>query len=158
MALDNLNDLVTIEKPKWTLFQKIVLGIEIALAFIALIGILFKIASFPRASEMIIISLTSLSVFYVLFPIPLFRSKKVGGHILGHIAGLALFVVLIGALFKIEAWPYANEMYISAIFSFLPMVATLIILMAINFKDIEKRNFYLRIGLRYLIIVLILKF
>ena len=75
-----------------------------------------------------------------------------------YVAGLFLFVAIIGALFKIQSWEYNLEMHIIANLALPPMTLLLLILIAINFKDKDKRNLYLRIGLRYLIIWLILIF
>ncbi len=158
MVLDELKDLEKPAKSKLSIFQNIAAFIEIGLGGLTMIGVLFKVASFPRASEILIIALTSLSVIYAILPILLFKSKKIGGHLLSHAAGLGLFVVLMGALFKIESWPYAQEMIISATFIFIPLVLLLIILSAINFKDKERINFYLRIGLRLLLVLILFAF
>lgn len=158
MILDNLDDLNLPVKIKFTWFQKIALGCEIALAFLGFIGIILKLQSSVISSDIIVFSFLSLSALYVLFPIPLFRSKKIGGHILVYVAGFFLFVVIVGILFKIQSWEHNSEMQIIANLSLPPMIFTLLLLFVINFKDKDKRNLYLRIGLRYLIIWLILIF
>lgn len=158
MALDNLEELNIPTKTSLSAFQKTALFLEIALFILGLIGIFFKIQSFPYAAEMIIISFTGLSSVYVFLPIFVFRSKKIGGHLLSHITGFFLFFALMGALFRIESWPYGGEMQIIAAFVVPPMLVLLILLSVINFKDKDKINIYLRIGLRYLIAIILLKF
>ena len=125
---------------------------------IFLIGVVLKKASLPYASELLIISLTGLGLLYLLLPILIFRTQKAGGHLLAYFAGLVLSVALMGALFVIESWPYGNEMRISAELALIPLAILLIVLMAMNYKDIEKRKVYLRIGLRFLILFLFFKF
>lgn len=156
MILDNLDDLNLPVKTKFTWFQKIALGIEIALAIIGVIGISFKLQSLPRGSELTIISFTLLTLIYTLLSVSIFRSKKTWEHMFSLIAGLILSFCVMGALYNIENWPNANEMHVSAIVASMGIIALLIVLFAKNFKD--KRNLYLRIGLRYLIIWLILIF
>ena len=158
MALDNLEELNQPVKAKLTLFQRVVGIAEIVLSVLTLIGIFLKFHLFPFEAEIIIISLLGLSFLYVFLPIFLFRSKKIGGHILSHIAGLCLFIALMGTLFKIENWEYSNEMYISGMVVFPPIFALLLLLMGINFKDKQKLFFYLRIGLRFLIVFTFLNY
>ena len=158
MILDNLTDLEQSVKPKRTIFQKIAMIIEIGLCIFLGIGIFFKLESFPYASEFLILSMTSLAGLYMVFPIPLFRSSKIWEHILAHLSGFALAIALIGALFRIESWPYASEMQIMAFFLLIPLLIGLSLLIAINFNDNEKRAFYLRIGLRCLILFLVFNF
>jgi hypothetical protein len=158
MTLDNLTELTPTPKSKLFIFQRIALGIEIALASIGLIGILLKTQSWAYASEILTISFMGLSLIYVLFPILIFKSKKAWGHVLVHVAGLFLFVIIIGALFKVQSWTYAREMIITSIFTFPPIITLLLILIAINFREKDKLNLYLRIGLRLMIILIILLF
>ena len=82
MALDNINDINQPIKSKLGIFQTIALVIEIALFALLLIGFLFKIQSFPYASEMIILSILGLSGVYFLLPILVFKSQKASGHLL----------------------------------------------------------------------------
>jgi hypothetical protein len=157
MALDNINELNQPTKSKLGIFQTITLVLEIALFALLLIGFLFKIQSFPYASEMIILSILSISGIYLLLPILLFKSQKIGGHLLSHFAGLILPIALIGALFKIESWPYAQEMVIMAQLVLPVLVVLLCLLAAINFKEKQRLYLYLRIGLRVLVLILLFK-
>ena len=158
MILDNLTDLEQAVKPKRTIFQTIAMIIEIVLGVFLGIGVLFKLQSFPYASEFLILSMTSLAGLYMAIPIPLFRSSKIWEHILAYISGFALAIALIGALFKIESWPYASEMLIVALFTLVPLLIGLALLIVVNFNDTEKRAFYLRIGLRCLILFLVFNY
>ena len=80
------------------------------------------------------------------------------GHILAHFAGLTFFVALMGILFIIQSWEYASEMRISGELILPPLIVTLIVIFAINFKDKDRLKVYLRIGLRLLILFLFFKF
>lgn len=148
MALDNLNDLNLIEKPKINLFQKLALSIEIALLVLGIVSFFVFPTLLPR---IIIIILIGSSFLYVFLPILLFKSKTGKGHIFSHIVGLLLFMFFVGLLFRIASWPYASEMQIIAL---VPMVILLILLVIVNFKEKDKLDFYLRIGLRFIIMLM----
>ena len=158
MPLDDFNDLSTPRPTGLAVLQKIALGLEIVLFIFAAIGLFFKIMSFPYANEMLIVSFTSLPMIYLVLPILLFKSKKGAAHLLAHLVGIFLFVAIISALFKLMSWPLGNEMALSALYFSIPIGLTLIVLTAVNFKHQEKRNFYLRMGLRYLVVLLLFLF
>jgi hypothetical protein len=158
MALDNLNELNQPIKSKLLIAQKVVTVIEIAFAFLALVGFIFKKASFPYASEMITISFTGLSCLYVFLPILVFRSKNKIQYLIGQAAGIFLFIAIMGALFTIQSWPYASQMRYISSWSLPFMLVLLIILIVIKFKEEEKLNFYLRIGLRILLLSMLFNY
>jgi len=143
-------------KPRLHPVQKIALGIEIGLAIFVVLGFLFKIMSFPFADELLILSMTSLPILYLFTPIFLFRGKKIVDHLLAHLAGLILTVELISILFKWMTWAYWQEMHQIALFLHLLFTAVLFFLLIINHKQQEKRKFYFRIALRFLIILILL--
>ena len=156
MPLDDFNNLSTPRPTGLAVLQKIALGFEVVLLVLAGIGLFFKIMSFPYANELLIVSFTSLPMIYLFLPILLFKSKKGAAHLLAHLVGVFLFVAIISVLFKLMSWPFGNEMTLSALYFSIPIGLTLIVLAFVNFKDQEKRNFYLRMGLRYSIVVLLL--
>jgi hypothetical protein len=153
MAIDNLEELNQPIKTKMTLFQKIVQTLEIVL-LAPFFGSRFFIGSsfdFDYRSEIIITSFIFLSFVYVFLPIFLFRSKKIGEHFAAHFAGFLLFLSVIGFLFRIESWPYGREVETIPLLLFPIMVVSLMI---INAKDKDKINFYLRIALRFVVILM----
>lgn len=130
---------------------------EIFLATFMALGILFKIMSFPFAGELLILSMTSLAMFYLVTPILLFRGKKVVDHLFSHLAGLILLVMLISVLFKWMTWAYWQEMRLAALSWSLPFTVILLVLLLIA-KQPEKRGFYARIALRILVALPLLVF
>jgi hypothetical protein len=138
-----------------TIFQKIVFGVELLLITIGLLGVFFKVKSWAYANEMLTIGFLGLGFLYLLIPFPLFRPQQVGGYILSYFGGLVLFMILTGELFVIQSWPYAQEMRMASWTFITPLIATLLILCVINFKDKTKLYLYLRIGLRLVLALLV---
>lgn len=153
MPLDDFNDLSTPRPTGLEVLQKIALGFEIVLLVLAGIGLFFKIMSFPYSNELLIVSFTSLPMIYLFLPILLFKSKKGAAHLLAHLVGVFLFVAIISVLFKLMSWPFGNEMALFALYFSIPMGLLLSVLAVVNFKDQKKRNFYLRMGLRFVLVV-----
>lgn len=158
MPLDDFSNLSTPRPTGLAVLQKIALGLEIVLLVFAALGLFFKVMSFPYAGELLIISFTSLPMIYLFLPILLFKSKKGAAHLLAHLVGIFLFVAIISVLFKLMSWPLGYEMTLSTLYFSTPIGLTLIVLTAVNYKDQEKRNFYLRMGLRYLVVLLLFLF
>jgi hypothetical protein len=150
MLLDDFKEDKIFKSEPLTIFQKIVLFIEIVILMT------FSI-SFFRAREIFadvfMLTIYGAILLYIFCPILLFRSKTIKGHIFSHIAGLLLFSFFIGLSFKISSWPHAYEILLFSIF---PMSALLINLLISHSKDIEKVNFYLRIGLRFIFMMIVL--
>ena len=150
MAFDNLEELEQPIKTKKTLFQNVVQTVEIFLFILYFVSLRFRLDSFGYQAEFMVLSFFGLSLLYVFLPIFLFRSKKMGEHFAAHFAGLLLFLSIIGTVFRIESWLYAYQMQLISACLFPFMV---ILLMLINAKDKDKINFYLRIALRFLVIL-----
>ncbi len=158
MPLDNFNDFPTPRTTGLAVLQKIALGLEIVLLVFAAIGLFFKMMSFPYANELLVLSFTSLPMIYLVLPILLFKSKKWAAHLLAHLVGIFLFVAIISLLFRLMSWQLWYEMVLSTLYFSIPIGLTLIVLTAVNFKHQEKRNFYLHMGLRYLVVLLLFLF
>jgi hypothetical protein len=151
MAIDNLEELNQPTKTKMTLFQKIVQTAEIGLLILACISFFFRASSFDYQAEFMMISFLGLSFLYIFLPVFLFRSKKIGEHFAAHFAGFLLFLSIIGFLFRIESWPYGRQVQTIPLLLFPIMVVSLMI---INAKDKDKINFYLRVTLRFVVILM----
>lgn len=158
MPLDDFDGLPTPQPTGLVVLQKIALGFEIVLLVLAGIGMFFKLMSFPYANELLVLSFTSLPMIYLVLPILLFKSKKWAAHLLAHLVGIFLFVAIISLLFRLMSWQLGYEMVLATLYFSVPIGLTLIVLTAVNYKDQEKRNFYLRMGLRYLVVLLLFLF
>jgi hypothetical protein len=153
MPLDDFTDLSTPQPKGLAVLQKIALGLEIVLLVFAAIGLFFKVMSFPYADELLVLSYMSLPMIYLCLPILLFKSKKGAEHLLAHLVGIFLFVAIISVLFKLMSWPMGSEMALLALYFSIPIGLTLILLTVVNFKDQGKRYFYLRMGLRFVLVL-----
>lgn len=78
---------------------------------VILIGVLFRLQSWPYASEMITTSLLSIGFIYALYILCL---KNVSGivKLILFINSLFTGVLAIGMLFRIQSWPYGSELVI----------------------------------------------
>jgi len=90
----------------------------------------FSISSFfwenPFQYTSLIIMITGLLlvIFYLVNPIIRFVKKESGGWLsfLYFIQNLFLIIFLLGMLFKIESYPYANEMILTGFLSFILLI------------------------------------
>ncbi len=81
-----------------------------------IIGALFKIQSWPYASELLTIGtlfFLFVSILFVIFRAILEKSLATFAQSFLGLAGLNL--IIIGALFKIQSWSYANEIRITGL-------------------------------------------
>ena len=124
---------------------------------ILVIGILFYLLGYPFSSMITITSLFGLSCLYFYFGFALFNNisfrkifKKESykdistWRIIGAICtGISVSIVLLGIMFKIFRWPFANQLLIIG-------VAFLNVIFVIGFVKIikEKRLFYKRLLVR----------
>lgn len=96
--------------------------IEIVLGLSALISAILNLFDYPMSTQLLLVSIGNLSIFYMYFSIPLFnkipfremfsRSSYTGIsklRIIGSLAlGLSFSASLIGLLFKLMIWPNAD--------------------------------------------------
>ena len=156
MPLDNFNDFSTPQPKGLAVLQKIALGLEIVLLVVAGIGMFFKLMSFPFADEVIVFSLISLSMIYLVLPILLFSSKKSIEHLFAHFFGIYLCSALISVLFKLMNWPLGYDVASSGWYLSLMIGLLLIFLIIINFKNLEKRKSYLLVGIRFVLVLILI--
>lgn len=152
MPLDDFTDLSKPKPIRLPRPQKIALLIEVALLFFSGIGMLFKVMSFSFADELIVFSLISLSMIYLVLPILLFNSKKGAEHLLAHFFGLYLCMAFTSVLFNLMSWPLGYDM----VYFSIPTGLVLSFLTAFYFKKPEKRKFYLHMGLRFVLVLILL--
>lgn len=151
MILDDFEDFSTPGPSGLPRPQKTALFIEFVLLIFSGIGMFFKVMSFPFAGELIAFSLIGLSVVYLVLPILLFNSKTVAEHLLAHFFGIYLCLALMIVLAKLMSWPWGYDMASSGLYLSIAIGLVLIALIIANFKNIEKRKFYLLMGLRFVL-------
>jgi hypothetical protein len=101
--------------------------ISIIAIILLLLGGLFKVESWEGASEMLIAGFSFLALLVIIYIVTDVNQEKKqitlskGLIILGGILGAILFVL--GALFRVESWPWASEMLIAG-FSLILLVLT----------------------------------
>jgi hypothetical protein len=103
-------DAPILPEKKSNLIQKFFLTIEGLLWLAMLPVLLFILESWEGGSQGLIIVQTALATLYMIFPIFLFGSKGWLRGIGSHLVGLALAIVCIAWVFKLESWPYRIEM------------------------------------------------
>lgn len=93
-----------------------------------LMGILFKIQSWPYASEFLTVGIMSMCLFLILIPNVEIRKYKAKGeiHLLVTLIGLAMIIGYMGILFNIESYPYANELITAALMLIIPILGWMI--------------------------------
>lgn len=77
--------------------------------FIALAGGVFKLLHYPGANFMLIIGLSSLSLYHILraFDTPILERQAIMLH---YVRNISKAVLLIGILFKMMHWPGSANM------------------------------------------------
>lgn len=106
-----------------------------------LMGILFKVQSWPYASEFLIAGIMSMWLFFILIPNVEIRKYKAKStiHLLVTLMGFVLVIGYAGVLFRIEAYPYANELLTVGLVLILPILGWML------FKIWRsKEHFYLK--------------
>ncbi len=119
------------------------------IVMLVLIGVAFKLESYPYASEFLIIGLTSIWPFFILIPNVEIRKYKANflAHLLVSLIGIGLTIGYMGVLFSLEAWPYANELHIISMLLCLPIFISLIIMSR------DQKYFYLKYYLPQLLLI-----
>lgn len=80
---------------------------ERVLTFTALIGLIIKFLHYPGGAELMITSLSSLSIIYFPCAFYFFSEKKIANQNIALTipSGLIFSMILIGVLFKLQFWP-----------------------------------------------------
>lgn len=108
---------------------------------LCLIGIMFKIQSWPYAAEFLIAGILSMCLFFILIPNVEIRKYKAEGamHLLVTLMGLAMIIGYMGIMFRIESWPYGSEFITAATVLIIPILGWIL------FKIWRsKEHFYLK--------------
>lgn len=128
--------------------------IELILGVIAIIGIVLKLFHIPGGAALTILSLLTLSVFYYVFSFALFNGIRLRDifkkeayketnvrRIIGAIlTGFDISTIIIGGLFKLQAWPGADVELLTGL-----VIAVIILIIAAIFYSRSKAEFYKRI-------------
>jgi len=96
-------------------FQRAFAIIEILLWGIALVGMLLKYESWEGGSELLILSISTLIMLYLVAPILVFGSNGWRRHLGSHATGIALALAISAFLFKFLRWQGAIELAILAV-------------------------------------------
>lgn len=80
--------------------------------YIAFVGILFKVSSYPYASELIILSFMSFSFAYLIYVL-LLRDVSIPIKAILSINSFAIGVLILGVLFSVESWSYSQELMVA---------------------------------------------
>lgn len=99
-------------------------------AAIIIIGALFKIQHWPFADVLLIISLLSIPIIYTLY----FFTTKKEYTVIAFLKLVFVFTWILWRLFRVEHWPYADELQIAS------EIALLIILVAFILPNYKKLN------------------
>lgn len=99
-------------------------------AAIIIIGALFKIQHWPFADMLSIIGLFSIPIIYTLY----FFTTKKEYTVIAFLKLVSVFTWILWRLFRVEHWPYADELQIAS------EIALLIILVAFILPNYKKLN------------------
>lgn len=128
--------------------------VEIVLAGLAFIAILFKLFTIPLGGLIFVLSLTTLSLVYFFGGFLLFNDigiRKLGSkqpfkdvtaaQMVGSIfLGFTLSLLAIGLVFKLQLWPLASRILIPGIFTLTAMVIAAMIAAAMSKKLFTKSS------------------
>lgn len=90
---------------------KIALGIWNAVQLITFsIGLFFKIQSWPYASELVSLSTLAIALYYLILPFVESTTLKSMRFATLMFFGLGGAIFFVGALFKIQSWPFASQL------------------------------------------------
>lgn len=138
--------------------------IEIIFGLTALIAAILSLFDYPMSTQLLIVSIGNLSIFYMYLSIPLFnaiparkmfsRASYEGiskGRFIGSLAlGLTFSAALIGLLFKLMIWPNALVEMLIALLGLLIALAV-----SIQRYRLKKDSFYLGVFKRIAIFLIL---
>lgn len=133
---------------------------EIILASIAFLGLITGLFWIPFSSELLILSLSALSILYLWFSFALLngiRLRDVGkkqsfAAISGRriaisiVAGISFSIAVIGLMFKFMRWPNAHQMLLMGVVP-LVVIGSISIIKFISTKDAYYKKMLIRIGI-----------
>lgn len=144
------------EKPpynKW--LRGIAIGLEIALWSISALGLLFKAESWEGGSELLVLSFSMLSLFYMLFTF-LVTGARGWRQILGSVgAGITYSMLLLSVLFIRENWVGGWEMRITALLPGGIILLAGLYFLVRNRQTGKKTGYYWNILIRLAIMMLL---
>jgi hypothetical protein len=65
-----------------------------------------------------------------------------------YLFGVGFFLLLIGGLFMLQSWPYGHEMQTVAYIAMPFMTVSALIMLLVNYKNLQWRNFTIHILVR----------
>ncbi len=115
-------------------------AVEISLLFVILGLFLLKIFNMSYSSELLTLGLLSLSPLYMIGGWFLFKEKNQYSAI-SILTGFAFGFSLIGSLFKVQSWPFADEMLTFAVAAFVILLIATVVLYFLNNGSEEINQF-----------------
>jgi len=129
--------------------KKLEIGIFIAI----IIGLVLKLLHLPGTGILLVILLSTLSIFYLGGSWYLFKQEKQNLPI-SIITGLVFSIAMVGILFKIQIWPGAKGMLSIANIGIIIMFLTSGLLYSLT-KDIDMKQYYKTMLMRLLMITVL---
>lgn len=129
--------------------------IEAFFGLIILMGLFFKFESWQGASELLILGISSLMMFYVVMLWAIAGSRSLLQGFLTVPVAIAMMFGLASMVFRWESWEFASEM---AIIGFPVLLAGLVltaVLMAILYSKSGNKPYYWHILIRLLLVTLL---
>lgn len=121
----------------------------------ASLGIFFKFQAIPKGSELVTVGFTTYASLLVAIPFLIFQGRGIWQILLSYVTGAGFFVLLMGILFKIQNWPYAREMFTTAVFTLPILLGLSILYFFIDLSNKQTRNFCAHIIVRILCIMML---
>ncbi len=112
------------------------------------IGYIFKIQSWVYGEEIITWSILFYAALLFFLPSLVVQGKGVWQNIISYFLGFGFFALLMGGLFEIQSWQYAQEMVIVATFVMPFMAVVAFIVLGIKYKQPQSRRFAINILVR----------
>ncbi|MBC7778040.1 MAG: hypothetical protein H7246_21590 [Phycisphaerae bacterium] len=155
--LDAPNTFDPRSKPNNTLrvFQIISWVIEGLFGLIILIGLFLKLESWDGGSELLIIGISSLLMFYFIALWAIAGSRTWLQGVLTVPISFAMMLGLASVLFRWESWQGASEMAIVGFMMLLPGLVVTVIFMMIRYQKSGNKPYYWHILTRLLLVTLL---
>jgi len=149
--LDDFNDG---HKPRLTPFQRWVRIISFVAWVAFLSGVFLDTESWPsKIGPLTEIALVVLSVLYLFFPIPLFRSKGITQNLVAHWVGAMMLGFILGFFSRFNMLPKADTFTLVAGFGSLAGFLGLIFFMIKKDMTREERRFWTSMLIRLAIVI-----
>ncbi len=129
--------------------------IEGFFGLIILVGLLFKLESWQGGSELLILGIFCLMLFYIIMLWAIAGSKTWLQGLLTIPVGIAMLFCIGGMLFRLESWEGGSEMTIVGFLMLLTGIVATLVLMAVRYSKSGNKPYYLHILIRMALVALL---